>query len=930
MEVSALRSRSMQSSKNISADKVPFVCFIVNGKPVTAEAWKGRTLMSFIREELGLTGTKCGCASGDCGSCKVILDGEAVNSCTVLLTKLEGAKITTIEGLTPEAEAEKGTLHPVQQAFIDAGAVQCGFCTPGMIISAAALLEKIPDPPEQEIRRALKGNICRCTGYGAIVRAIKAAAASLTAPSKNNPPGKTMEDSAPPVGSPSPLRDAQQKVTGRVRYTGDMVFPRMLVGKILYAPAAHGIVQSIDCSEAEALPGVHAVLHFGNSPEKPFNSHITVPFQDVPKNEQIFNRHFRFHGDRIAAVVAEDDKTASRAISLIRLKWNPLPFIPDLDSALAPGAEPVHKGGNLADTIAQSAGTTREQPEDLTPGESSFFQDRFSFQRVSHAALERHISIADFDGETLTVYTSCQNVFCYQAMLAELFDLPFHRVHLVKPPVGGAFGGKSEMVTEPVSALLAIKTGRTVKVELSRKEVFSSTRTRTSGDIDLAIEVDGRGKFLSHRYQARLDRGAYFGSAYDLGYALMDKAYRLYRVPRISTEAKLVYTNNQAAGAQRGYGNPQISFAREVLIDRVCRKRNEDPVELRLRNVVMPGDTNPLNGETLGNCRIADCLREGARLFDWKYKRKLYTPGSGKGIGLACGVHGSGIYPDCVDYSTASLKMNSDGTAILAISAHENGQGSSVVMAKIAAEVLEIPENSIAIAETDTRTTYWDNGSYASRETWVCGGAVAKAANSVKEQLRREAAAIFGCSVEEVEARNGHCIATGNITYSEIVSHAQRNYPFCDISAVESYASPFDPGAYFVNFVELTADKASKTIRLEKVLAVHDSGKIINPLMIRGQVEGGLHMGLGYALCEEILTDPATGKQKTISFRNYTMLRPLEMPDIEVHFIETHEHQGPFGAKGIGEATTVAIAPALVNALSYALDRDFSSLPVRI
>lgn len=902
------------------------IVFTVNGVERQAEFRRGLTLMEYLREDLGLTGTKCGCGTGECGSCKVLVDGEAVNSCTLTLKNLSGKKVVTIEGISPDSALPGTRLHPVQQAFIDTGAIQCGFCTPGMVITAVALLDRDPAPDEAAIRKALGGNICRCTGYRKIVEAIRLASKLTAGEARAQEPGA---GGSLPVGSPSPLHDARLKVTGRLKYTGDMHFPGMLHAKVLYAPAAHGYVTSIDTSEAEALPGVRAVATFLNAPEREFNSHITVPFQDVPKNERIFNRHFRFHGDRIAAVAADDERTAREALRLIKLEWEEYPFHLTPEASLAEGAYPIHEGGNLADTIRQGTGKEQEGGER--------FEGRFTLPKVTHAALERHISVSDFDGRTLTVYSSCQNVFCYQAMLAELFDLPYHRVRVIKPPVGGAFGGKSEMVTEPVSSLLALMTGRPVKLELSRKEVMSSTRTRTSGTIEVSMVIDEQGRFLSHDYKAVLDRGAYFGSAWDLGYALMDKAYRLYRAPRILTEAKLVYTNNQCAGAVRGYGNPQISFAREVLIDRICRAKGYDPVRFRLENLVRNGDKNPLNGESLGSCRIAECLVIGARRCGWDEKRAA-AKGPGRyrrGIGVACGVHGSGIHPDCVDYSTASARMYADGTLRLAVSAHENGQGCSVVMAKIAAQALGIEETSVALMETDTMATWFDNGSYASRETWVCGGAVLKASLAVRAQLVREASAMLGCPEEDViQVRGGFRAAGGSkeriISHGALVLHAQNNYPYRDVYAVESYASPLDPGAFFANFAEVEVDTEEKTVRVLKVTAVHDSGTVVNPLLVEGQVDGGLHMGLGYALGEELLTDPETGRQLTLNFRGYRMLSAEQMPEVDIFFVPGEEPRGPYGAKGVGEATTVAVAPAVANAVADALGVEISSLPIEL
>jgi len=896
----------------------------VNGVPRSIAVRQGLTLMKYLREDLKLTGTKCGCGAGDCGACKVLVDGKARTSCNLPVTRLEGVSVLTVEGLSPEGSLEP--VHPVQRAFIDSGAVQCGFCTPGMVITAVDLLERNPKPNEAEIREAFAGNLCRCTGYAKIVDAVLIASGQKLPPERGEG-----------VGGSAVVAEAEAKVSGRLKYAADIELPRMAFGKILYAPAAHGIVTSLDASEAEALPGVLAVVSFLNSPDREYNSHVTVPYQKVPKNERIFNRHFRYAGDRVAAVAAVDETTAARALKLIRVEYEPLPVAASPEAATAESAYAIHEGGNLAAQIAKSGGGAAG-----TPAGETLYSGVFRTQRVTHAAMEPHVVVAEYDGRTLSVHTPCQNVFCYQAMLAELFDLPFSSVRVDKPPVGGAFGGKSEMVLEPVAALLALRTGRPIKMTMTRREVFRSTRTRTPSRIEATIGVSDDGLFTRHLFKAVLDRGAYFGSGFDLGYALMNKAFRLYRAQRIEAAVDLVYTNNQPPGAMRGYGNPQLSFARELLIDRICAERGWDPVDFRLANLVRPGDVNLSDGASLGACLPADCLSEGARRFDWKRKRAEYgLPRSSapagavlRGVGVASGVHGAGIYPSCTDYSTVSLKAFPDGSFVLGVTAHENGQGSSVVMRKLAAESLGVSESRIALMETDTHVTYYDNGSYASRETWVCGQAVLGACSKIKSLLAAEAAELSGLPADRFSCSGGVFRAEepGSPSYSisDLVRHAQTTYPFTDIAVVESVPSPYDPGAYFANFAEVEIRRDTGAVRVVEFLAVHNSGTPINPLMIEGQVEGGLQMGLGFALSEKVEVDEETGAILTGSFKDYRVFRAADMPRVESVFLDDPEPAGPYGAKSIGEATTGGVAPAVVNAIRHATGCDFSELPVTV
>ena len=385
---------------------------------------------------------------------------------------------------------------------------------------------------------------------------------------------------------------------------------------------------------------------------------------------------------------------------------------------------------------------------------------------------------------------------------------------------------------------------------------------------------------------------------------------------------------------------PSSPLPVKFLLTRICRDRGWDPVEFRLANLVHPGDKNPSTGGSLGAAYPAECLRAGAEKFRWEERKRLChennsIPGQTllRGVGAVSGVHGAGIYPGCVDYSTAAVKLFPDGSAVLTISAHENGQGSSILMKKILSSCLDIPEEKISLAETDTLVTFYDNGSYASRETWVCGQAVLQAGETMKKLLLEEGARMFGCAAGDVEFCDGSVrfkYAEGkSASLSELVRHAQTSYPFRDMAVIESVPCPFDPGAYFANFAEVEVNRETGKVRVLDFLAVHNSGTPINPVMLEGQVEGGLHMGLGFALSEELDVDPETGDVRNGNFRKYGFFRASEMPETDVLFLDNPEEPGPYGAKSIGEATTGGVAPAVVNAVSHATGLDFSTLPVR-
>ncbi|MGI9861690.1 molybdopterin cofactor-binding domain-containing protein [Moorella naiadis] len=934
---------------------MPEITLDVNGASYRVDVKPNWTLLRVIRDVLKLKGTKCGCVTGDCGACKVLLDGAAVNSCSVLARNAVGKKITTIEGLS-----QGGELHPIQQAFVEAGAIQCGFCTPGMIITAKALLDRHPDPTEAEIRAALDNNLCRCTGYVKIVAAIQLAAARLRGENPPSPlvPREGVQDATVTVqpggtagewqqvgslrlpdggadlrqvGRPTPVIDAVAKATGRLVYVGDMELPHMLHGKILFSPVPHARIKSIDTGAAEALPGVRAVVTYKNSPRVPYNSALRYAGHNIPRNEYIFDAKVRFVGDRVAAVAADDEETAARALKLIKVEYEELPAVFDPEAALQPGAPEIHAGGNLAATVKAEAGDV----DGAMAAADLVFTDRITTPRVSHAAIEPHTSLADYNNGKLTVWTSNQNIFATRLILSEVLGLPLNKVRVIKPPVGGAFGGKLEAVLEPVVALLALKTGRPVRMELSRREVMISTRTRYAAVFYLKTGLKKDGTMVAQEIKAVMDKGAYATSVLNVPSAMNDKAFKLYRVPNLRITSLPVYTNNPIGGAMRGYGSPQLMAAREIHLDHIARALGRDPVDFRRQNLVRPGDINPRFNKTLGNCRPLDCLEEGAARFGWEEKRrrpKDYAARYRLGIGVASGIHGTGVYGVHVDMTTVALKMNEDGSCTLLTGNQDLGQGSSTVLSMIAAEVLGLELDQIEVVEADTELTSWDVGTYASRVTWVGGNAAKKAAEKVKEQLLEEGARLLEEPAGGLDIGGGYVYVKDNpakrVSLGEIVIAAQQGPNQREIKAYESYHSVFGPGSYTADFAEVEVDTETGKVRVLKFVAAHDVGRAINPLLVEGQIEGGIQMGLGYGLSEELVVDPATGRVVNPSLKKYRLFKAADMPPIEVILVEKGEEYGPFGAKSIGEAATVAVAPAVVNAVADALGLEFNDLPV--
>ncbi|MHB1404582.1 MAG: molybdopterin-dependent oxidoreductase [Desulfitobacteriaceae bacterium] len=886
---------------------------IVNGSIWAGEPRPGETLLDFLRDRLHLTGTKCGCRTGDCGTCKILLDGEAVNSCTILVKNLAGHAVTTIEGL-----ATGSSLHPVQQAFVETGAIQCGFCTPGMVIQSVALLGKIPRPTEEEVVTSLGNNLCRCTGYVKIVQAIQRAAGML--PSSANHSGNQA------VGAATPVRDAVDKVTGRLQYLGDMHMPDMVYGKILFSPHAHARILAIDASKALALPGVLAVATCFNTPQVKYNSALRFERHNIPADEMVFSPVVRFVGDRVAAVAATSSKIATQALSLIEVVYEILPAVFDPEEAFQAEAPPLQPTGNVVAEIKAEAG-------DLTHGmaESDYvFTDKYYTPRPSPLALEPHTCVARFEGnDQLTVWSTTQNIFGYRVLLSQIFSLPMHKVRVIKPPVGGGFGGKLEMTIEPVAAVLASKCRRPVKIELTRQETFFATRVRHAAVVEIKTGVRKDGIMLAQDIKVIANTGAYSSSALNVLGAMSDKAFKQYRIPNMRYHGIPVLTNTPVAGAMRGYGSPQLVLAREVQLDRIAKELNLDPVEFRRRNLVRPGDRNPRSGTTLGNCYPLECLETGAKEFGWDSWQAPALPSYKKrGIGVAVGLHGSGVYPAHADITTVTIRLNEDGTGVLFTGAQDLGQGLITILVQIASEVLGMHPDDWSVIEADTATVPWDLGTYASRGTWVIGQAVKACAEEIAVKVKEKAAQLLNAQIGQLSLSQGHIIGMDGETVKlcDVVWTMQQE-DGQELIASYTQKSTFNPVSYGANFAEVEVDLEQKTVKVLRMVAVYDVGKAINPLLVEGQIEGGIQMGIGYALSEDLKLD-ASGKVTNGSLKKYITPKAADMPALQVMLVEHGEQQGAYGAKSIGECATVPVAPAIVNAVINAIGQQITVFPI--
>ena len=554
--------------------------------------------------------------------------------------------------------------------------------------------------------------------------------------------------------------------------------------------------------------------------------------------------------------------------------------------------------------------------------------------KIHHAALETHAFLAVPEAKgRITVYSPCQIVYAVRMTVAQVLGLPLHKIRVIKAPVGGAFGGKQEVTFEPLCAFAALHSRKPVRLELDRRETMLATRTRTKTVGYVRTAVNREGKITAREVRLLVDTGAYTSNGAVISAAMGRKLFRLYRIPAQQYRAEVVHTNTPVAGAARGYGSPQIHTVTEINLDHAARLLKIDPVEFRLRNLVHPHDPDLGGGPPLGNARILDCVEKGAAEFSWKEKWRR-PPVAGRwrrGVGMACGTHGNGYYGAYQDFTTMTLRLVEDGSVTLHACLHELGQGVETMMKQIVAEVMSVSPEAVTIPTADTDTSPYDIGCQASRVTFVCGACALKVAEGLREFFVGEVAGMWGCGPEEIVLQNGSVWARSRPeekrSYGEMAALFQQKKQIEFIRTL-TYHSPANPGSYAANFVEVAVDTYTGLVKVLEIVSVHDVGKAINPGFVEGQIQGGIQMGLGMALTEDLPFDDKTGAPKADGFRKYHLLNAPDMPPIRIFLVEEGEEHGPFGAKSVGELAAVPIVPAVVNAVNHALGTCLTVLPL--
>ncbi len=919
----------------------------VNGKQHEVLVEEHEMLSHVIREKVGLTGTKIGCEQGSCGACTVLVNNEPVLSCITPALRFENANITTIEGIS-----ENGELHGLQKKFVEKGAIQCGFCTPGMVMTALDFVNKNPATDIDGIKYALSGNLCRCTGYKKIIEAVAEYASEANGEINDNKQNDKSETRNGTIGIPRPYIEATKKVQGIADYADDYKTKNALHIKFVKSIFPHAKILNIDTAEAIKIPGVRYIAT---------GKELPVTFGVLPLSQDetaLAVEKTRYIGEYIVAVAADTEEIALDACKKIKVDYQPLKAFLTIEEALAalpPDVEPIHPprkskkdassngGSEIVNNIHKKAELRFGDQQQGLKEADVVSEMEFEMVGVNHGFTEPHASTAYWDENGLTMISATQVTHYLHRALAKTMEVPLSRVRVIKPYLGGGFGGKSDpFAHEIICAHIARKTGKPCRVRLSREEVFLANHGRhpTKMKLKFGASKDGILKVLDA--DVAIDGGAYgsFGivTTYYNGVLLQAP----YKLDNFGFRTHRVYTNKPQCGAMRGHGAVNTRFAAESMIDDIAHRLNMDPVEMRMKNFLEP------NTLTVGQYRITsngikDAIKTVTTQADWKNKHGKMP--YGHGFGVACGFFISGsalpIIWNELPQSTVHLKVDFDGRVLITSGANDIGQGSDTMLCIIVAEVLGISMDKTFVIAADTLITPVDLGSYSSRVTFMAGNAAKEAAENLRKEISNSISKKMNVATEDLHFHNNRVFSNDkkvDLSWDEAIEILTAKRGAVNVSG--KYISPklggdfkgagagLSPSYSFSACVsEVKVDTETGHVKLLNVWGAHDCGKALNPLAVEGQLEGSWHMGMGQAMTEAM--DYYNGLLVNNNFLDYKIPTTLDTPPIHTNIIESIDPEGPFGAKETGEGAIHAMLPSIANAVYDAVGVRVKKLPIK-
>ncbi|MDP7022316.1 MAG: molybdopterin-dependent oxidoreductase [Candidatus Krumholzibacteria bacterium] len=913
--------------------------FTLNGKLRALEAREGETLLDLLRRA-GCKSVKFSDEKGEGGADTILLDGEAVSSVNLLPEAVEGRGVETLEGLLDDAWMQK-----LQSLFLSEGAVQCGYCTPAMLLCLEALRRKNPSPDEEAIRKALSPVLCRCTGYVKPLRAAKVCFA-LSEPREpaDNPKYQVL-------GHDTERLDGRSLVEGRPVFAEDRELLDPIHLKILFSPHPHARIREVDTREALALPGVLEILDWRDVPRRVYTTAGQGFPEPSPYDSYMLDKKVRHVGDRVALVLAESEQAATEALKKIRVDYEILPAFTEAGDAMEDSAPTLHEEKAEdpqedllfwpADRERNLAAETELEIGDSDEGfakAETIIEREYQSHSVQQCSIEPHVMSSWLDGDGRLVIESASQVpFHVRRVLSRLLDFPLSRIRVMKPRIGGGFGGKQEILGEELCALVTLRTGRPARLRFSREEELISARNRHASAIQFRAGFDRNAKLSALEMNILENTGANGAHSLTVMSVSAQKALSLYPSPAIRHRGHAVYSNRVPAGAYRGYGVPQAYWALESFMDECAGELGVDRIELRRRNLLKVGDSLKVM-EVMGEGRegfatklqsgaLDEILRQGQEAIEWDQARSGEGPWK-RGVGMALVMQGSGI--PGIDMASVFLRMNEDGSFHLQTGATDLGTGSDTVLAQIAAETLGVGIDKIRVISADTDTTPFDTGAYGSSTTYISGGAVKKAAEQLREDIRSYAAELLECESDELrfgdqllEAPDGRQLTFEEIGRRSFYTDQQRQLMAC-----ASYSSLDSPPPFAAQFADISVNVKTGEIRVEKFVTALDVGTVLNPPMAEGQVEGAVIQGIGFALKEEVSYDEG-GAPRARTFMEHGIYRADEVPEQEVIFVEDPDPTGPYGAKAVAEICISGPAPAIANALFDACGVRIRETPLR-
>jgi aldehyde oxidoreductase len=896
----------------------PLVQFSVNGAPVSLDIHPVRRLSSVLRDELHLTGTKVGCDAGDCGACTVIVDGEMVCACLTAVASVAGASVRTVEGLAEDM------LSSLQASFLAHGAAQCGICTPGFLVAATALLERNRDPTEEEVRDALGGVLCRCTGYRKIIRAVMNAHRAI-----NAEPASPLPPTGHAVGS-SPIRlDGVPKVTGADHFGADG-FPDDALSVLAVRSPHHRASFAFGDIDAfiAAHPGIVAVFTAADIPGRNCFG-VIPPFADQPA---LAEGTVRFRGEAVAVVAGDRAAIAALDLAAFPVEWTMLPHLLSLAEAAADGAALIHDGrpGNLL----VGGCVERGDPDGALARAVHVVSGAIETCFVEHAYVEPEAGWAEMDGDTLVIRACTQAPWMDRDDTAAILGLRPEKVRIIPTATGGGFGSKLDISVQPLIGLVALKTARPAAMVYTRQESMMSTTKRHPASMQASVAADADGKVTAMVFSGDFNTGAYASWGPTVANRVPVHASGPYATPNYRARSRAIHTNGPISGAFRGFGVPQATIMQETLYDALAEKLGIDRLAFRLNNALRDGCETVTGHRLEKGVGIADCLAE----LEPHWRRALadaeaFNAGgknNRRGVGVASCWYGCGN-TSLPNPSTIKVGISADGAVVLHQGAVDIGQGSNTVVTQICADALGLPLSAFRLKGGDTAITPDAGKTSASRQTFVTGKAAEKSGRALRERILRFAnvstaaeLAFDGASlvIREGGERRRIDLAALPVDADGFVFGAIETYdpPTTTLDA-KGQGKPYAVYGYGAQIAELEVDMALGTVKLVKITAAHDVGKAINPLLAEGQIEGGIAQGIGMALMEEYVPG------RTENLHDYLIPTIGDVPEIETILVEVPDPEGPFGAKGLGEHVLIPTAPAILNAIRHATGVLVTTVP---